>query len=143
MPIPFEAEDGEVSVLPMEGPAPPALPPDVVVDIPGENRSRGEVIKERAVMKAREKGMLPPEIQGYSISITKAKIRRLHYIGRCPRIPFVDYLDAELWDLERPSPEHYHGFCRQCFGKDDPAWADIQESSASTEDCGGPAASGG
>ncbi len=59
---------------------------------------------------------VPPEARGYCISITaKTNKRRLHYVGRCYRVPGVDYSQFEWWGQELPGPLTYDAVCRQCW----------------------------
>ncbi len=59
---------------------------------------------------------VPPEARGYCISITaKTNRRRLHYVGRCYRVPGVDYSQFEWWGQELPGPATYDAVCRQCW----------------------------
>ena len=49
------------------------------------------------------------------MSISKSEWRRLHRLGGCSRHPGVHYLQFELLGDERPKPEEYDDFCRQCW----------------------------
>jgi hypothetical protein len=132
-PIPVEVEEGEARVLPVDAPGPPPLPEGVGEDVPGE-RLDPEVFRKRRPSGAiRDRGTLPPEVEGWCIAITKAKVRRLHFLRRSPKVPIVDDHDAEVWGAEKPGPEEYHDWCRHCFGQVDPAEEDLEgDSSAST-----------
>ncbi len=59
---------------------------------------------------------VPPGEQGYCVSITKkTHHRRLHYVGRCHRVPGIDYADFEWWGQELPGPSFYDAVCKQCW----------------------------
>ena len=62
---------------------------------------------------------LPETERGYVISIsTKHRVRRLHYLGKCHRVPKVHYQEFEFLGMERPSEDAYDDYCRQCWRKD-------------------------
>ncbi len=64
---------------------------------------------------------VPAGEQGYCISITKkTHHRRLHYVGRCHRVPGIDYADFEWWGQDLPSSSLYHAVCKQCWKTDGP-----------------------
>ena len=53
---------------------------------------------------------------GYVISITgHSHFRRLHFVGRCWRVPGVDYAQYEWHGDELPGPQSYHRRCRDCW----------------------------
>ncbi len=59
---------------------------------------------------------VPPEARGYCISVTaKTNRRRLHYVGRCYRVPGVDYAQFEWWGQDLPNADAYDAVCRQCW----------------------------
>ena len=61
---------------------------------------------------------LPEDERGYVISIsTKHRVRRLHYLGKCHRVPKVHYQEFEFLGMERPSEDAYDDYCRQCWRK--------------------------
>ena len=59
---------------------------------------------------------LPEEERGYVVSIsTKHRLRRLHYLGKCHRVPKIHYQDFEFLGMERPDQDAYDDYCRQCW----------------------------
>ena len=55
-------------------------------------------------------------VKGYVVSVSgKRKVRRLHYVGRCHRIPGVDFLDYECHYEEQPLDTSYDDYCHQCW----------------------------
>ena len=63
-------------------------------------------------------GSLPVDERGYVISMsTKHRLHRLHFLGKCHRVPKVHYQEYEFLGTERPSEEACDDFCRQCWRK--------------------------
>jgi len=96
---PVEEEDGEERG-PAASPTPPCLPAGSAPadpQLPIEDASQG------------------PPTAGYVVSLSRTDWRRLHRIGGCSRHPGVHYLKFELLGLERPAPDAYDDFCRQCW----------------------------
>jgi len=62
-----------------------------------------------------EESVPGPPTAGYVVSLSRTGWRRLHRIGGCSRHPGVHYLRFELLGLERPKPDDYDDFCRQCW----------------------------
>ncbi len=59
---------------------------------------------------------LPSDAKGYVVSISKKTgYRRLHALGRCYRVPGVDYAQFELLGEEPPAERLYDGYCAQCW----------------------------
>ena len=59
---------------------------------------------------------LPEEERGYVVSIsTKHRLRRLHYLGKCHRVPKIHYQDFEFLGMELPDQDAYDDYCRQCW----------------------------
>ncbi len=80
---------------------------------------------------------LPTEVTGYVVSITgRSRYRRLHLLGKCHRVPGVDYVDYELLGPDLPGPEAYHGHCGQCWRKQGPQQELKQERAALEEPWG-------
>ena len=69
---------------------------------------------EPLVLPVREDPSAPP-VSGFVVSLSKSDWRRLHRIGGCARHPGVHYLRFEWLGDERPKPEEYGDFCRQCW----------------------------
>ena len=99
-----EEVDAREQDLEAEGPGAPPTPPLV---------SSEEVPAPPPLPVADGPGV-PPET-GYVVSISKSDWRRLHRLGGCSRHPGVHYLQFELLGDERPKPEEYDDFCRQCW----------------------------
>ena len=50
--------------------------------------------------------------KGYVVSISgKRKVRRLHYVGLCHRVPGLDFPDYECYDDEQPRDTLYDDYC--------------------------------
>ncbi len=59
---------------------------------------------------------LPSDAKGYVVSISKKTgYRRLHALGRCYRVPGVDYAQFELLGEDPPAERLYDGYCAQCW----------------------------
>jgi hypothetical protein len=59
---------------------------------------------------------LPSDARGYVVSISKKTgYRRLHALGRCYRVPGIDYGQYELLGEEVPPERLYDGYCAQCW----------------------------
>jgi len=74
-----------------------------------------------------------PPTSGYVVSISRSDWRRLHRIGGCSRHPGVHYLSFELLGNDRPAPEAYDDYCRQCWrvgGPEDDTDEDESETDA-------------
>ena len=55
-------------------------------------------------------------VKGFVVSVSgKRKVRRLHCVGRCDRIPGVDILDYVLCGEEQPLDTSYDDYCQQCW----------------------------
>ncbi len=106
--------------------------------------SEEEPMEAAKVDEEREEARVPKEAEGYCISITsKTRRRRLHYVGRCHRVPGVDYAEYEWWGAELPGEHHYHAICQQCWKKEASAQSKPSGSASSsqhvaTEAVGGP-----
>ncbi len=59
---------------------------------------------------------LPSDAKGYVVSISKKTgYRRLHALGRCYRVPGIDYGQFELLGEDPPPERLYDGYCAQCW----------------------------
>ncbi len=64
----------------------------------------------------RHHDLMPATEHGYVISIaSKTGFRRLHFLGACPRVPGVHFLDYELCGNQAPAADEYDDHCRQCW----------------------------
>ncbi len=103
-----------------------------------------EPLEVAEVDEARDGERIPKEAEGYCISITsKTRRRRLHYVGKCYRVPGVDYAEYEWWGAELPGEHQYHAICQQCWRKETPAsskasGAASSSQAAAAEVSGGP-----
>ena len=52
---------------------------------------------------------------GYVVAVTTSRIRRLHYVGSCGRIPGIHYHRFEVWGDTVPDESEYHKRCITCF----------------------------
>ena len=76
-----------------------------------------------------------PPASGYVVSLPRSDWRRLHRLGGCARHPGVHYLRYELLGDERPKPEEYDDFCRQCWKSGGPdEGTDDEDSETDQED---------
>jgi len=89
-----------------------------------EERGRGAGGEQLPVEEPAEAQGSPAEVlvpdegipaDGYVVSISKKKWRRLHRIGGCTRHPGVHYLEYELLGRARPTIDMYDDYCRQCW----------------------------
>jgi len=77
-----------------------------------------------------------PPTAGYVVSLSRNDWRRLHRIGGCSRHPGVHYLRFELLGLERPRPDDYDDYCRQCWKSGAPEEPSDDEDSETDQDDG-------
>ena len=52
---------------------------------------------------------------GFVVAITSSRLRRLHFVGNCGKIPGVHYRSYEAFDNEVPDATKYDRRCRSCF----------------------------
>ncbi len=91
-----------------------------------------EYVETVELDEARDGERVPKEAEGYCISITsKTRKRRLHYVGKCYKVPGVDYAEYEWWGAELPAEHRYHAICQQCWKKATPASAKASGSASS------------
>ena len=81
-------------------------------------------------------------VKGYVVSVSgKRKVRRLHYVGRCHRVPGVDFLDYVLCGEEQPLDTSYDDYCHQCWRAGPPVLRGddsvVTESESSSTGAGG------
>ena len=122
-------EDLEDAAEPEE--APLAAPPTPPVELPCGQGS-GPVLPVAVTQEG-------PPTSGFVVSLSRSDWRRLHRIGGCARHPGVHYLRYELLGNDRPAPEAYDDFCRQCWrvgGPEDDT--DEDESETDAEDMEAP-----
>jgi len=82
-----------------------------------------------------EESAAGPPTAGYVVSLSRTNWRRLHRIGGCSRHPGVHYLRFELLGLERPQPDDYDDYCRQCWKSGAPEEpSDDEDSETDQED---------
>ena len=75
-----------------------------------------EVAEPPSPKRARQAEKLPDEAIGYVVSISRKNARRcLHYVGRCPRVPYVHYKEAEELGPRLPPPHLYSAVCKECW----------------------------
>ncbi len=69
---------------------------------------------------AEGKPRLPNDAKGYVVSISKKTgYRRLHALGRCYRVPGIDYKQFELQGEDPPAERLYDGYCAQMLESGD------------------------
>ena len=55
-------------------------------------------------------------MSGYVVSITRKKqVRCLHVLGRCWRVPYLHYHDAECYGEVLPDEADYDTLCKGCW----------------------------
>jgi len=113
-----DGKDGEIEEAEQLSapPTPPACPEEVLVPQP-----------PLPVLDA------PPGLPetGFVVSLSRSDWRRPHRIGGCARHPGVHYLRYELLGEERPRPEDYDDYCRQCWRTGGPDEESDEEDSES------------
>ncbi len=104
-----------------------AFPREAVGEIlwPADGRRTSSASQEQESARAPSpSGDAPPPLRaltdeapssGYTISIGKRGIRRLHLIGACYRVPGVDYVDYIAMGDVCPPASDYHAYCRSCW----------------------------
>ena len=67
-------------------------------------------------------------VEGYIVSVVGRR-RRLHYVGKCFRLPQIHYKSWEVLGLKLPAPELYTDICKDCWKDGDVqgAAADVSE----------------
>ena len=71
------------------------------------------VLAEAAAATVEAEASPPPE--GFVIAITKRKLRRLHFVGCCGKVPGEHYADFEAWGDLLPPEEAIDVTCKVCF----------------------------
>ena len=94
-------------------------------------------------------GRFPSGVTGYAVSISGCqRIRRLHFMGACFRVPGLDYLDFEILGDSIPNSDLYDVYCGQCWagGEGPPRALDAEEvedgDTSSSEDSEAPEVQG-
>ena len=67
----------------------------------------------KRVKKEQEPVAVPP---GFLVAYGH-KLRCLHYVGRCWRLPGRDIKKWDYFGQQQPSPSEYDHFCKHCWGK--------------------------
>ena len=81
-------------------------PADSTVEEPDTKKLKMEAIQPS----------VPEEAKGYVVSISRRHGRRcLHFVGRCPRIPYLHYKEAEELGMEPPPSHAYNLVCKDCW----------------------------
>ena len=58
----------------------------------------------------------------YVVSITGHKrLRRLHFVGACFRVPGIHFCEYEVLGSEAPSPDLYDAICKDCWNDEEEA----------------------
>jgi len=93
----------------------------------GEASVEGMVpeVEEPAAKKSKSSssgdGLVPTGTSGFAISISRREARRcLHYVGNCPRVPYVHYREAEELGEALPDPALYNAVCKDCWPSEKP-----------------------
>ena len=114
--------------------------PEVLLEevsgIEASEASDSEDDLEAAEIDEARKAQLPVELEapaGFVISKTSSKLRRLHFVGSCSRVPGIHYHSFEAWGQTCPPEGEYDLKCINCFGRSVPT---LDGSGSSSEDSG-------
>ena len=89
---------------------------EAVTDMGPSEDIETECVAEPLEKKAKTDDGLPEEARGFVISISRRHGRRcLHYVGRCPRVPYVHYREAEEMGRSLPPAHTYNIVCGDCW----------------------------
>ncbi len=84
----------------------------------------------------------PRWANGYVISISgNRRIRRLHKLGQCYRVPGVHYVRFEECGLELPSATLYNQYCKDCWRRDQPGSSSDPPRRSSSQSAGSTSSS--
>ena len=73
-------------------------------------------ILPEAIADASDNEAKDSQLEGFIVSITGTqRRRRLHYIGRCWRVPGVHYAEYIAYGEEFPPADAYHAVCKLCW----------------------------
>ena len=74
-------------------------------------------------------------VSGFVVAVTTSKLRRLHFVGNCGKIPGIHFRTYETFRDEVPDATQYDRRCRSCFPeyfRDQPCEIDGYASSGSS-----------
>ena len=78
------------------------------------------------------------------IAFTSKKVRRLHFVGACGKIPGEHYPNFEVWGELMPPDSEIDEICRNCFPRgDDAAQAGTEEAPSSSSSSSSSTSSSG
>ena len=117
--------------------------PPVLVDeaeeVDAASTPDSETDVEAADVEEARKAQVPVETEapaGFVVSKTSSKLRRLHFVGSCSRVPGIHYHCFDTWGQTCPPEAEYDLKCINCFGRPVPA---LEEDSS--EDSGSSSSS--
>ena len=87
-------------------------------EIAGASDSEDDL--EAAEVDEARKAQVPVEVEppaGFVVSKTSSKLRRLHFVGSCSRVPGIHYHCFETWGQTCPPNAEYDLKCINCFGR--------------------------
>ncbi len=103
-------------VAPTAGAAEPAPPSELENQHGDDDDDASRIYVDTSAREENVEARVPAEAEGYCVSVSaKTKFRRLHYVGRCHRVPGIDYMGFEWYGQERPPAEAFDATCKQCW----------------------------
>ena len=70
-----------------------------------------------AVLEPTERALVPPDEEGFVVSVANSGHRKLHLLGACARVPGLHYHNFEYLGTELPPQDLYHSVCQHCWVK--------------------------
>jgi hypothetical protein len=89
------------------------------VDPPAEDSGSDSSVSEAEMNEAISKHVEPyvPPLSGFVVCRTKAKLRRLHFVGHCGKVPGVHYQEYVHYGDVVPESKDFDWQCIHCFGR--------------------------
>ena len=121
------SDDEDLHVVP---PATPSMIESLLLDSgpgkqivasapPAEGSDDDSSVSETELQEALLKHVEPyvPPVSGFVVCLTKAKLRRLHFVGHCGKVPGVHYQDYVHFGDTVPNSKEFDWQCIHCFGR--------------------------
>jgi hypothetical protein len=77
-----------------------------------------EEVPWKGGVAAQEKANTAAPPEGFVIAITKSKVRRLHFVGNCGKVPGEHYKEYDAWGTLLPPEHEIDAVCSVCFRGD-------------------------
>ena len=93
---------------------------------------------DAADIEEAQKAQQPLEVDapaGFVIAKTTSKLRRLHFVGSCSRVPGVHYHKFDSWGQTCPPDTEFDLRCVNCFGRPVPSLEDSSSEDSSSSGC--------